>query len=355
MTSHPPNFTPLVRELLLHAAVRRQPVNGTFELTNRCNLSCRMCYVRHSAGDRALCERELTVAAWLTLARDAVDHGMVFLQITGGEVFLRPDFFDIYEPLTRLGLVITLLSNGTLITEAIAQRLSQAPPSSTEITLYGATAHTYEAVTGVPGSYARCCAGVETLLSHNVPLGRIKTTVTRQNVRELESMRRMAHNWGIPFSADWLLSRRRDGTISNVEDCRLTASDCVALEATNRAFAVEKPEVVLRESIHDSNFFCLAGKGSFVVTPYGEMNICLDMAMPAARPLETGFKVAWEQVQQFVDAAPPVAPVCLDCDVRGYCSRCPAWSFLETHTLTEPIPYLCDIASSRKSSMLLPE
>ena len=144
----------------------RQPVNGTFELTERCNLACRMCYVCQSSGDAARRTKELSAAAWLELARQAVDNGMVFLLLTGGEVFLRPDFFEIYTPLTRLGLILTLFTNGTLITEAVAERLAEAPPSRTEITLYGATAATYEAVTGVPGSYARCCAGIEALVRH---------------------------------------------------------------------------------------------------------------------------------------------------------------------------------------------
>ena len=65
-----------------------------------------MCYVRQAAGDLTKAAKELPAAAWLELARQAVDNGMVFLLLTGGEVFLRRDFFEIYEPLTRLGLVL---------------------------------------------------------------------------------------------------------------------------------------------------------------------------------------------------------------------------------------------------------
>ncbi len=159
MTTLPTEYGPLVRELHNRAAAHRQPVNGTFELTERCNLSCIMCYVGQSPSDvarRAKDAKELSASAWLTLASDAVDNGMVFLLLTGGEVFLRPDFFQIYEPLTRMGLRLMLYTNGTLITDAVAQRLAQAPPSPIEIPLYGATAATYEAVTGVTGSYVRC-------------------------------------------------------------------------------------------------------------------------------------------------------------------------------------------------------
>ena len=349
MTETPSEYGALVTEMLRRAARVRQPAHGAFELTSRCNLSCRMCYVRHTAGDLTEVAKELPAAAWLELARQAVGNGMVFLLLTGGEVLLRRDFFEIYEPLTRMGLVLALFTNGTLITKDVATRLAQAPPSRTEITLYGATAATYEAVTGRPGTFTACCAGIEALVSHGIPLG-LKTTITRQNVSELEAMRQMAHNWGVPFSAAWMLSGRPDRTASEVEDCRLSAADCVTLEATDRASAHEWSEKALKETTagRHTNFYCQAGKAAFVLSPAGEMNVCQVLPQPAARPLETGFAEAWQQLQQYVDAAPEAAAECRNCDVLAYCGRCPAWSMTENGTLTDPVPYLCEIARARK-------
>src|ERR1017187_5598585 len=113
-TALPSDYGPLVRELHRRAAAFRQPVNGTFELTERCNLACRMCYVCQEPSDAARRAKELPAAAWLKLARHAVDNGMVFLLLTGGEIFLRRAFFELYTPLTRLGLFVTLFTNGTL-------------------------------------------------------------------------------------------------------------------------------------------------------------------------------------------------------------------------------------------------
>lgn len=341
--------------MLRRASLERQPAYGAFELTDRCNLSCRMCYIRRSASDPAMAAKELSASAWLEVAGQAVDNGMVFLLLTGGEVFLRRDFFEIYEPLTRMGLVLALFTNGTLITKEIAGRLAQAPPSCTEITLYGATAATYESITGIRGSFAKCCAGIEALVSEKVPLG-LKTTLTRHNVHELEVMRQMAHDWGVPFSAGWLLSKRPDRSVSNVEDCRLPVRDCVALEANDRASANEWTEVALRETTagrHD-NFHCQAGKAAFVVNPTGEMNVCHVLSEPRTKPLDEGFSHAWKKVQQFVDSAPPLASECRACDSLLYCGRCPAWSLMETGTLSGPVPYLCEIAAARKEQFRRP-
>ena len=354
MTGTPPEYGALIREMLRRAALVRQPAHGAFELTGRCNLSCRMCYVRQAACDPARVAGELPASAWLEMARQAVDHGMVFLLLTGGEVFVRRDFFEIYEPLTRMGLVLSLFTNGTLITRDLAWRLAQAPPSRTEITLYGATAATCDAVTGVPGSYAACCAGIEALVAHGLTLG-LKTTVTRQNLGELEAMRRMAQNWGVPFSASWLLAKRPDLSPSGVDDCRLSASEGVWLESTDRAAAEDWTEVALRETATGrDNFYCHAGKASFVINPAGEMNVCLLLNQPAARPLRTGFDQAWKEVQNFVEDAPAPAAECRDCKALAYCGRCPAWSLMETGTLTDPVPYLCDIAHARREHYAQP-
>ena len=346
----PTEYGLLVHELDRRAASKHQPINGTFELTNRCNLDCRMCYVRHPAHDASLRANELTAKAWLELAYQSVDNGMVFLLLTGGEVFLRPDFFDIYLPLTRMGLLLTLFTNGTLITDTIAQRLAETPPSRTEITLYGATAATYEAITGVQGSYARCCLGVDALVKHGVSLS-LKTTLTKRNIPELDAMRQMASNWGLPFSEGWLLLKRRDGNLSAVEDLRLSAEVCVAIEGTDHAVVDDWVDTALLKSSPgiEDNFYCQAGKNSFAINPIGEMNPCHDLIEPAVRPLEIGFRAAWMQVQRFVDNAPPMSSVCSDCDARGYCQRCPAWSAMENGTLNEPVSYLCQIAFARKA------
>ncbi len=344
----PTEYGPFVRELLTRAAERRQPANGHFELTNRCNLACNMCYVRLGANDPAL-KRELPASAWVSLARDAVDNGMVFLLLTGGEIFLRPDFFEIYEPLTRMGFILTLFTNGTLITSEIAKRLADRPPHRMEITLYGATVETYEEVTGVPGSYGRCCKGIDLLLKNRIPLG-LKATLTKQNIGELDAMRQMAHSWGLPFSGAWLLSKRRDGYSSNAENCRLSADDCVKLESTDPISVKEWTEVALQEPSRpeERSFYCQAGRASFLINALGEMNVCVDLPFPRSLPLEIGFSKAWQEVQKYVDSAPPVSPLCLSCDVRAYCPWCPAWSLMETGNLAEPVPYLCEIARARK-------
>jgi radical SAM protein with 4Fe4S-binding SPASM domain len=342
-------YGPLVRELHERAAKLNLPINGIFELTFVCNLRCGMCYARQFGGKRSPVEgRELSSTQWLELARQAKDSGLLFLLLTGGEVFLRNDFFDIYEPLTRMGFMITVFTNGCLITAPIAKRLAQAPPSRVEISLYGATAATYEKITGVAGSFAACCAGIENLIVNRVPLV-LKTTLSRFNVAELEDMRQMAHAWGLKFYGSWLLARRPDLQGSEVENFRLSAEQCVELESTDQASANELSEAAINGMPWESdyNFYCKAGRAAFTVNPSGDMNVCILLPKPGARPLEIGFHEAWMEVVKYVSSAPAPSSACLACGERVFCGRCPAWSLMENGTLTEPVPYWCDIARAR--------
>jgi len=343
MTKLTTDYRLLVPELLEHAIVYKQPASGTFELTNNCNIACRMCYVRSCTEQ----SKELSASEWLILAQDAVDNGMVFLTLTGGEILLRPDFFEIYEPLSHMGLVLTIFTNGTLITDEFAKRLTQYPPNLTKITLYGASRTTYKAITGSADAFNRCCSGIETFIKRGIPVG-LKTTITQQNIDELESMQQMARNWGLPITASWLLSDRRDGKSSEIEKCRLSPQEGVKLESLDHTYKKKWLEARKDFVLKNGNFYCRAGKATFAVTPSGEMNVCLNLPLPAVHPLKIGFQKAWELVQLVVETEQPDESVCDLCDVRGYCQICPAWSYNLDRSLTTPVPYICEIAQERK-------
>ncbi len=350
MSMLPGEYGMLVRELQKKAAACRQPLHGAFELTARCNLFCRMCYISNAPGDPRQIEQELSATSWLEIARQAKAKGTLFLLLTGGEIFLRPDFFEIYTPLTRMGFVLSLFTNGTLISEDIAAKLAEAPPHRMEITLYGASAATYESITGIAGSFDRCCMGIESLLKRGVKFA-LKTTLTRQNIGELDDMKQLAAAWKLPFFGGWQLSRRRDGCSSAVEECRLPLSESIDLESTDPLAAGNwrNAAELLHNNIQNrKSFYCQAGKTAFIVDSSGGMNVCSDLPEPGVKPLETGFAKAWAAVQNYVESAPPLSTECCNCEALAYCGICPAWSLAENGTMTSPVPYICDIAFERK-------
>ena len=130
---------------------RRVPLAGTIELTRRCNNRCRHCYNNLPASDLHAHAEELRTDELIRILDEAAAAGCVWLLLTGGEIFLRPDFREIYTHAKQKGLLVTLFTNGTLMTPELADFLANQRPFSLEITLYGATRETYERVTGNPG------------------------------------------------------------------------------------------------------------------------------------------------------------------------------------------------------------
>ena len=143
----------------LHTRVRagQIPLNVTIEVTRRCPLVCAHCYNNLPMGDRNAQLQELTYAEHCRILDELADAGCLWLLYTGGEIFARKDFLDIYTYARKLGFFITLYTNGNLITPAVADYLTTWRPFSLEITLYGRTRETYEALTGVPGFTTGAC------------------------------------------------------------------------------------------------------------------------------------------------------------------------------------------------------
>ncbi len=149
---------------------RRVPIQGTMDLTWRCNLACPHCYNRLPSDDRDAMRTELTYEEHCRIMDELSDAGCLWLLFTGGECLLREDFRSIYLYAKQKGFLITIFTNGTLITPELADFLKDWPPLDIEITLYGRTRETYEKVTATPGSYDRCMAAIRLLMERNLPL-----------------------------------------------------------------------------------------------------------------------------------------------------------------------------------------
>jgi uncharacterized radical SAM superfamily Fe-S cluster-containing enzyme len=127
----------------------RAPLSVSIEITRRCPLECLHCYNNLPMADQEARSRELTKEEHFRLLDDLAEMGCLWLLYTGGEIFARKDFLEIYAYAKQKGFLITLFTNGTLITEKVADYLQQWPPFANEITLYGRTMETYEALTGI--------------------------------------------------------------------------------------------------------------------------------------------------------------------------------------------------------------
>ena len=178
------------------AAASRIPLSGTVEVTHRCPLRCAHCYNNLPMSDVGACSSEMSYADHCRILDQICEAGCLYLLYTGGEIFARKDFLDIYAYAKRKGLLITLFTNGTLINEEVADYLAEWRPFSIEITLYGRSEETYEKLTGIPGSHGRCLRGIRLLKERGLPL-KLKTVAVSLNKHEVWEMKRFAHDLGL--------------------------------------------------------------------------------------------------------------------------------------------------------------
>jgi len=130
----------------------RIPLHGSIEVTSKCNLRCVHCYISECDVQRP----ELTTSEFKGIIDQLEGEGCLWLLITGGEPLVRKDFREIYGYVKRCGIIPILFTNGTLITDEVADLLALEPPNLVEVSLYGATEKTYDSVTQVHGSFSKC-------------------------------------------------------------------------------------------------------------------------------------------------------------------------------------------------------
>lgn len=179
--------------LLKKLQERNVPLRVGIELTNRCNLNCIHCCLRITEANNELSLEELK-----NIFDQLKDEGCLNLTFTGGEPLLRNDFFELATYAREKGFGLTILSNGTMISKENIEMLKKLRPLEIRIGLFGATAKTHEAITGVPGSFKQTIRSIKLLEKYQIPF-LIVMVVMKQNFSELEILKAKVKKKGWNF------------------------------------------------------------------------------------------------------------------------------------------------------------
>jgi len=176
------------------------PLKCKLNVTYRCNVACKFCY----NGDRPGLpgsyprEAELQIMEIERILLELYDAGTFILSLTGGEPFVRKDLIDILEITDNLCFAVEILTNGTLITEHLAEKLSRHRLQIVVVPLFGATAVTHDAFVRIPGAFKKACAGIQALLSAGIEVG-VRCSITRANFSEWRALRSLVESWGARY------------------------------------------------------------------------------------------------------------------------------------------------------------
>jgi radical SAM protein with 4Fe4S-binding SPASM domain len=309
-------------------------------------------------GDMDAKRRELSKEEHFRMLDELVEMGCFWILYTGGEIFARKDFLEIYTYAKKKGFLITLFTNGTIINEQIADYLAEWPPFAIEITLYGRTRETYEALTAIPGSYDRCMRGIKLLKERRLPL-KLKTVATSINKHEVVAMRQFAEEeLGVDFKMDGQINPRIDCSQSPLA-VRLTPEEVVALDMSVPKGASEYRKLVGRElesasnpSLDETLYSCGGGISGFAVNAYGELGICVISQQETFSIREVGVRQVWEGALLGLRMRKRTRLTkCTQCRIQSLCGMCPANGELENGDRESPVEFLCQVAHLRAAAI----
>ena len=351
-----PVMPPVTEYLYRKASAAGVPLSGTFELTPVCNMDCKMCYVRMSRHDQESIAPLADADRWLTLAEQAKNAGMLYLLLTGGEPFLHPQFRQILEGLHKMGLVISINSNGTLIDEATVAWLKNCPPVRINISLYGASDNTYAHLCSNPKGFTQVTRAIGLLKQAGIPV-KLNCSLTPYNAPDLPEMVRFAqeNDLAIQVATYMFPPVRKDPSLAGSND-RFSPEDAAYymayadyLTLGSERFAAQEGKCPTPAEPDENcgelgdGVRCRAGKCSFWVTWQGGLTPCgMFPGEGSPNVFAMPFLAAWEQVKAEVSAI-RLPAACTGCSARETCRACAAMVIAESGCFDKIPKYRCDM------------
>jgi mycofactocin biosynthetic radical S-adenosylmethionine protein MftC len=317
----------------------RAPVNVTWEITLKCNLHCVHCL--SDAG--AVAKDELNTSGCMKLIDELSALKVFQVNIGGGEPFIRADFLDLLDYSHNKGMVTCVSTNGTLIDDSIARRLSKMAMLYLQVSLDGVDEATNDSIRG-KDTYRKIINAVETLTDNNVKFS-INTVLTRTNFKQLESLREMAEKYG----SELRVSRFRPSGRGKTSKADLGPT---AEQLEYFAEWLDKNDLVRT----GDSFFCLtsdhrrhkgldmcgAAKMTCCVSPDGNVYPCAFLQEPpflSSNVRNESFKNIWNNSIIFKQFREINVKSCVNCYRFEACrGGCPAMAYHTYHDINMPDP-----------------
>jgi radical SAM protein with 4Fe4S-binding SPASM domain len=328
----------------------RIPISGSIDLTDRCNLRCIHCYLRQTSDPQGSGVYEMNTRKILSLIDEITGAGCLYFLITGGEPLLRKDFPEIYSHAKKNGLILTVFTNGTLLTDRVIDLFGDLPPRVVEISLYGATAATYEEIAGVPGTYEKCLKAVRRLLERKISVG-LKTILMTANRHEFKDIEAIAREFGVKFRFDAAIFPCLNGDRSPLM-LRVPPEEAVEKEFSDKSRARKWGDFFERTHgqlpDNDSLYNCGAGITNFHIDARGNLKPCMMISDMTFDLLHGSFLQGWHGIIAGIrQKKAGNASACNRCEKRHLCGFCPAFSKLENGAEDHYSQYLCSVGSFR--------
>lgn len=333
-----------------------------WETTAGCNLECTHC--RRLDVSKQLMKNDLTKEQSFQLIDSIIELGKPILVLSGGEPLFRPDIFEIARYGTEKGLTMALATNGTLIDEAMAQKIVGSGVQRVSISLDGATSKTHDKFRKLPGSFDLAIKGLKHLQKLGMSI-QINSTIAKHNVQEVKELYANAIELGVDALHIFMLVPVGCGV--QIADDQMLPPDQYE-EVLNWFYDVSMENKIQTKATCAPHYFrimrqrakidgtkitpkthgmaamtkgCLAGSSICFVSHKGEVFPCGYLPVEAGHVLKQSFKDVWENSGVFKDLRNPdlLLGKCGICEYKKVCEGCRARAYFEKGNYLEEEPY----------------
>jgi radical SAM protein with 4Fe4S-binding SPASM domain len=313
-----------------------------FELTFGCHLHCKHCYTDCYNNKRGR-QKELDTKKVKLLLDKLSASGVLWLFLTGGDPLFRKDFLEIYSYAKDKGFLITVFTNGFSMTSEIIRHFMKMPPFVIEITLNAVTEKLFEEMSQVKGSFVKTMNGLRLITDAGLPL-KIKTDVTRDNLREIDKTRRFVEALGIKFTPNIDIHARLNGDPTPCS-LRIMPSEALKIKGKEILGGSCRPKMPFGGS-KNQLFRCAAGGGDGIyMDPFGNITPCNLIRKPSFSLLDTEINDVLRNLSLMTSSRAFVTESkCRDCGRRNICRLCPGKAYLEKGDMEAPVEYYCKMA-----------
>ena len=303
------------------------PIAVHLDVTYRCNERCVHCYLDHND------HGELTTAEIKGVLDQLAEAGVFFLTFSGGEVFLRRDFFEILEYARRLMFNIKIKTNAVMIDEEDARRIRELNIDTIQISVYSHRPEVHDAITKLPHSLERTIQAIRFLRDQGLRIT-IANVLMTLNSADQDGVQELAAELGVHYTVDPTITPMMDGDTS-VLSLRIPGEELPGVFRNpalvgNQEEYCAPPKPPSEEDLE--GYSCSAGHSFCYISPYGDVFPCVQFPLPTGNIRSQKFLDIWNHSPEMNEVRSIKAKdltVCSSCSHVSSCSRCPGLAYVE--------------------------
>lgn len=321
-------------EMFVEAMETRQPIACTMEMTKQCNFRCLHCYITEKKPIFISSEKAINFIDQI------VDMGCLYLTLTGGECLLHPDFNTIYKYAVKKGLIVSVFTNGSILTDENLNIFKLYPPKIIEITMYGYSNEMYELITKNK-MFDVVKKNIISLKDNGINV-MVKMFVMKENISDFEQIKRFAEECNVEFNFDFIIIDSA-GSESLEHQINLDEIDNLK-KISGRSFEFIEDEwhKAIKPLVANKLLKCGAGRINAHLSADNYLYMCETLYNWFISLDTFDFKTAWKSFDHYVNLED--SGKCRNCNKYKSCLNCSGRSLLFNGTTEiNPVPFFCDL------------